>query len=98
MSIPHSSQYWRVASSALAGAMSSEERRDIEADSARTHDGDAAPGFTASAQEIGVTDDLRVIDAGNGRHTRPHAGSHYNLVEARRQSEPRRKREHPVER
>ncbi len=54
----------------------------IEADAARADDGDARPRRLPSREQIGIADDLRVIEPGDVGHARHDAAGEDDLVEA----------------
>ena len=78
--MPHSAQYSAVC---VVVALVGEELADVEADAARADDRRrASPASPAAQHDVGVADDLRVIDAGDRRRARHDAGGEHDMVEA----------------
>ena len=57
---------------------------DVEADAAGADDGDATPGVSLAAEQIGIGHDLGMIDACDVRHARMHARGDHHGVKRRR--------------
>ena len=77
--MPHSSKYSRRV--APIDVPRGQERRDVEADAAGADDGDARARRLRARQQVRITDDLRMIDAGDVRHARRDAARDHELVE-----------------
>ena len=52
--------------------------RDVEADAAGADDSDLVPGMALAAEQVVVKHHLGMIDAGDVRHARMHAGRHHH--------------------